>query len=472
MSILRAILRSLQMKTTSPKHNKPGENMQPSTLNGLARIAAAVVVAITSFASSPRARAVTPAPDGGYPGGNTAEGQNALLSLTTGTYNTAVGVFSILSDTTGSLNTGVGAGTLLSNIGSSNTATGAGALLSNTSGTDNTADGAFALFSNTAAGNTAIGSRSLLNNTTGGTLGNVQGADLGPNVAVGWQALESNTVASANTAVGYQALHDFATGPAGLDELGLSTAVGFQAVAHATGDSYGNSGFGYQALMNHTDGPGNTAIGFRALFNSSTGTLNTALGTNAGGGVTTASNVICIGSNVDGANVDSTAWISNVYGVTTQSGTAAAVIVSDSGQLGTVASAARFKKDIASMDKASEAILSLTPVTFHYKSDKNGTLQFGLVAEDVQKVNPDLVLRDKEGKPYSVRYEQINAMLLNEFLKEHKKVQELQATVAQQQKHFADQEKQIKALTSGLQRVTAQLELEKPAARLVRKQID
>jgi Chaperone of endosialidase len=148
--------------------------------------------------------------------------------------------------------------------------------------------------------------------------------------------------------------------------------------------------------------------------------------------VTTAASVACIGS--DGANVNNTTWIGNVYGVTTQSGTTATVIVSDTGQLGTVASSERFKKDIAAMEKASEAILSLRPVTFHYKSDTKEAPQFGLIAEEVAKVNPALVLPDKEGKPYTVRYDAVNAMLLNEFLKEHRAVQEQGAIIARQQK--------------------------------------
>jgi len=148
--------------------------------------------------------------------------------------------------------------------------------------------------------------------------------------------------------------------------------------------------------------------------------------------VTTVANVICIGS--DGANVNNTTWIGNVYGVTTQSGTTSPVIVSDTGQLGTVASSERFKKDIAAMEKASEAILSLRPVTFPYKSDTKEAPQFGLIAEEVAKVNPALVLPDKEGKPYTVRYDAVNAMLLNEFLKEHRAVQEQGAIIARQQK--------------------------------------
>ena len=137
-----------------------------------------------------------------------------------------------------------------------------------------------------------------------------------------------------------------------------------------------------------------------------------------------------------GADVSNTTWVANVYGVTTQNGTTAQVIVSDNGQLGTVASSERFKKNIATMENASEVILSLRPVTFHYKSDTKGTPQFGLIAEEVAKINPALVLPDKEGKPYTVRYDAVNAMLLNEFLKEHRKVEEMQSAMAQQRKHF------------------------------------
>ena len=144
--------------------------------------------------------------------------------------------------------------------------------------------------------------------------------------------------------------------------------------------------------------------------------------------------------------------------MTTQSGTTAPVVVSDDGQLGTVASSERFKKDIATMDKASEAILSLRPVTFHYKTDAKGIPQFGLIAEEVAKVNPALVLPDKEGKPYTVRYDAVNAMLLNEFLKEHRKVQNLEANAARQQK-------QIEALTAGLQKVSAELAAASPSGR-------
>jgi hypothetical protein len=189
----------------------------------------------------------------------------------------------------------------------------------------------------------------------------------------------------------------------------------------------------------------------RALSSSTTGDSNLTLGIDAGNQVITASNVIAIGHT--GADVSDTTWISNVFGVTTQSGTTASVIVSDTGQLGTVASSERFKKDIATMEKASEAILALRPVTFHYRTDTRETPQFGLIAEEVAKVNPALVLPDKEGKPYTVRYDAVNAMLLNEFLKEHRRNEEQEATIAQQQ-----QQRQIKALTAGLEKVNAKLE--------------
>jgi hypothetical protein len=211
----------------------------------------------------------------------------------------------------------------------------------------------------------------------------------------------------------------------------------------------------------NTTGGFNTAVGDRALNHNTTGGGNTAIGLLAGTNVITANNVICLGAG--GADVSFTTWIDNVYGTTTQNGMTAPVIVSQDGQLGTVASSERFKKDIASMQKASEAILSLRPVIFHYKTDTKGTPQFGLIAEEVAKVNPALVLPDKEGKPYTVRYDQVNAMLLNEFLKEHKafveeqhKVEELEATVTNLVATVKEQAAQI-------QEVSAELATSKPA---------
>ena len=193
-------------------------------------------------------------------------------------------------------------------------------------------------------------------------------------------------------------------------------------------------------------------------------------------------NNIDIGANVEGVagesntirigNTDITdTFISGISGTTVASG--AAVIVDSNGHLGTVTSSKRFKEEIKPMNQTSEAIFSLEPVTFRYKKeiDPAGTSQFGLVAEDVEKINPDLVVRDKEGKTYSVRYEAVNAMLLNEFLKEHRKNEEQEATIAQLRKELqataAHQQKQIDALTAGLQKVSAQLEASKPAPQVV-----
>jgi Chaperone of endosialidase len=195
---------------------------------------------------------------------------------------------------------------------------------------------------------------------------------------------------------------------------------------------------------------GNTAEGTNASG-------NTALGRRAGIAVTMADNVICIGA--PGANVSDSCYIGNVW---QQPGGSQAVYVNASGKLGAQVSSRRFKDEIKPMDKASDVILALNPVTFRYKKeiDSKRITQFGLVAEDVEKVNPDLVSHDKEGKPYTVRYDQVNAMLLNEFLKEHRKVEQLEANATRQQQ-------QIEALTVGLQKVSAQLEASKPAPQVV-----
>ena len=255
-----------------------------------------------------------------------------------------------------------------------------------------------------------------------------------------------------------------------------------------------NTATGANALaFNHTGG-GNTATGVQALFNNTTGSANVALGFNAGAGVTTADNVICIGAAVGGANVSCSCYIGNIFGVTSSGG--AAVFVNSDGKLGTATSSKRFKEAIQPMDRDSEALYSLQPITFRYKKeiDPEGRSQFGLVAEDVEKVNPDLVVRDKEGKPYSVRYEQVNAMLLNEFLKEHGKIAEQchqidrlnsrvakqEATIAQQQKEFqattVREENAIRALTTSvkeqaaqIQKVSAQIGISKSGPQVVAK---
>jgi len=314
-----------------------------------------VAFTLICSALSPSARAVVPAPDGGYAGFTTAEGSNALQHLTTGLGNTATGWYSLFANTSGNLNTAIGAGALIFNTGDNNAATGTLALLSNSTGGNNTATG------------------------TG--------------------ALSSNTTGNANT-----------------------------------------------------------ACGSAALGNNTTGNLNIGLGDGAGTNVITANSVICIGAA--GADASNTTWISNVYGATTLSGTTLPVVVSDGGQLGTTSSSARFKKEIKPINQASESILALKPVTFSYKSDGTNTPQFGLIAEEVAAVNPDLVVCDKKGEIYTVRYDAVNAMLLNEFLKEHRTVQNQQNEIDALKAELREQKVLI-------QKVSAQLEMSKAAPQTV-----
>jgi hypothetical protein len=441
-------------QTPAIQNERGGEN-KGKTMNSLIQSKTTspllIALALLCFGLLPGAQAVVPAPDGGYGppaygSGNTAEGEEALLNLSSGNFNTATGFRSLFSNTTGNFNTAVGAGALFSNTGTENTATGAGALLNNSTGSFNTANGEAALFFNTTGDkNTATGSSALVQNTTGDE-----------NTASGWGALWKNTTGFWNTAEGSAALTSNTTGARNI-------AIGKSALNKNTTGSL-NTATGEGALFNNTVGNLNTAIGQGALADNTTGAHNTAIGYQAGIDVTTAANVICIGSNVTGANTSNTTWIGNIYGRRTRNTTTAPVVVSADGQLGTVASSERFKKDIATMEKASESILSLRPVTFHYKTDSTDTAQFGLIAEEVAKVNPALVLLDDEGKPFTVRYDAVNAMLLNEFLKEHGKVEQLTKDFASK---LAEQQKQIEALTAGLQKVTAQVGMSRPAPQMV-----
>jgi hypothetical protein len=421
----------------------------------------AILVTLACFGLSPVGRAVNPPPDGGYPNGNTAEGADALFNVTTGGANTATGSDALYNNTTGSHNTAIGNFALLENrtgddntatgsdalfrntMGSNNTATGFEALLSNTTGSDNTANGFAALSSNTTGeDNTATGNEALEFNTTG--FGNT---------ANGFQALLSNTTGAGNTANGFKALVINTTG---FD----NTATGAFALGNDTTGAL-NTANGAFALENNTTGHDNLAEGYSALEHNTTGSSNIAVGSQAGSNLTTGSNNIDIGANVGGvageantirigkSGTQRKTFIAGIHGATVASGVG--VIVGTTGQLGTVQSSKRFKEAIKPMDKASEAILALKPVTFRYKKelDPDKIPQFGLIAEEVEKVNPELVARDEEGKIMSVRYEAVNAMLLNEFLKEHQTVQELK--------------KQVAELTAGLQKVSAQLELNKLA---------
>ncbi len=281
------------------------------------------------------------------------------------------------------------------------------------------------------------------------------------NIAMGELALNANTSSFDNTAVGFIALQ-----------------------TNTTGSS--NTAVGAAALLNNVSGNDNQAFG-RGALRFATGSNNIAIGREAGANMTTADNVISIGSPGDGTAFATSdrCFIGNIRGVTVGNGDGINVIVDSDGQLGTSNSSRRFKKDIKPMDQTSEAILALKPVTFHYKNQDTkkaeNTPQFGLIAEDVAQINSDLVVRDADGEPFTVRYDAVNAMLLNEFLKEHKKVEEQQinvtqlnsklasqaAIIAQQQKGMEVIIAQLKEQATQIQKVSAQIELNKSAARTV-----
>jgi trimeric autotransporter adhesin len=446
-----------------------------------------IPLVLACFALSPIAQAVVPPPDGGYPAFTTAEGTQALQSLTTGAGNTGIGWRSLFVDTTGNFNTGIGAGALVLNNADSNTAVGAVAMLLNATGTRNTAVGTDALVFNGQLGhpganfNDAFGAFALMNNLDGfsnNAMGdsalftNVHGAE---NTAVGDLALANNNN-DLNTAVGGEALFNNTDGAD-------NNAVGFQALDSNTVGSF-NQAMGVLAAGSNDDGAANIAVGDTAMGSNVHGSFNTMVGDQAGADLTSGGDNIYIGAT-SGSGVtteDGTirigdprfvgaCYIAGIFGQTASSGVA--VSIDANGKLGTLTSSARFKEDIKPMDKASEALYALEPVTFHYKKeiDPIHTSQLGLVAEDVAKVNPDLVVRDKEGKPYSVRYDQVNAMLLNEFLKEHRKVENLkndfQATVSQQEKEIAALTATVKEQAAQIQKVTDQLEASKPAPQVV-----
>jgi hypothetical protein len=362
-----------------------------------------VLSAVVCFGLCQQVQSATDTPDpGSVPPGNTADGQLALLSITSGIYNSAFGFYAALSISDASFDTAVGAGALLLDTAGENTAVGAGALFSNSTGSDNNAVGAFALFNNTTAFfNNAHGHEALFANVDGGE----------------------------------------------------------------------NNAFGDLAMENNTSGASNTAIGDDALRFNVDGSFNVAVGDEAGTGLGASVNN-CIAINVPGAGpfatFDNTCFIGSIFDQPVSDvGTQEAVFVDQFNVVGITASSRRFKHDIQPMDKASEAILALKPVTFKYNADKNGRTQYGLIAEEVATVNPDLVVQHKDGEISTVRYEQVNAMLLNEFLKEHKKVQSLETTVAQQQKGMEVLTAQLKEQAAQIQKVSAQLEVNKPAPQVV-----
>jgi len=355
-----------------------------------------LLLALACFGLSPAVRAVSPPPDGDYPGHNTAEGSGALFNLTSGGFNTAVGNHALFGNTTGTANTAVGAFSLAAN----------------SSGNQNVAVGQGALQNNTASGNVAVGYQALLNNTSSGN---------------------------------------------------------------------SSQAFGYQALFKQTTGPNNNGFGWHALYNNVTGGSNTAIGHGAGAAITGSGNVD-IGAGVGGfAGESNTTRIGNIS--TTPLSTGMMVLVDSNGKLGHVVSSRRYKDEIKPMDKASEALFALKPVTFRYKGDIDPAhvKMFGLIAEEVAEVNPDLVVRNAKGEVETIRFDSVNAMLLNELLKENRKVQGMEVIVAQQKKDFeaiiAQRQKEIESLTASLreqaseiQQVSARLGVNEPAPQMVANQ--
>jgi len=339
-------------------------------------------------------------------------------------------------------------------IAGSNNGEGVGVLVSRTTGIWNTGTG-FEALNNLTAGNqnTATGIRSLFSDISGGY-----------NTATGVYSLYTNTTGFFNSATGAYSLTN-------------NTASG-------------NTANGYSALYSNTTGSDNTATGFAALYRNTTASDNTALGAGAGSspgigsnniyigdaGFVGDNNVIAIGAFASSGTPYAFTYIGGIYDSLVDD---RPVYVRSDGALGTLVSSRRYKEEIKPMGKASEALFALKPVTFHYKQETNPShkLSFGLIAEDVAEISADLVSRDKEGKPQTVRYEAVNAMLLNEFLKEHRKVEEQEATISQLKKEFqtavAQQQKEIQALTAQLkehaaqiQKVSAQLEVSKSAEQM------
>jgi trimeric autotransporter adhesin len=365
---------------------------------------------------------------------NDASGFAALYNNTTGYNNTALGALALNGNTTGYNNTAVGDYALDENgTGYNNTALGYWALYSNIAGRGNTAVGYYSLVSNTTGNeNTASGNSALKNNTTGSR-----------NTASGFYALVFNTTANDNNAMGYVAMYSNTIGT-------LNNAVGnFSLFYNTTGNN--NNAVGYAALYHNTTGSNNNAQGFYALQSNTTGSNNIAIGAYAGYNVVTGSSSIYIGNRgVAGENavirIGSSASAAYIAGISSAKVTGSAVYVTSSGQLGVLASSERYKTSIASMGGNSAKLQQLRPVTFKLKSDTQGTRQYGLIAEEVDKIYPELVIRDASGKIQGVRYDELAPMLLNEMQQQAEEIRNLK----QQQKQFATQA-EVKDLKQQLQ---------------------
>jgi len=379
----------------------------------------AILSVLACFVLLPQMRAAPENPEvpDVFSGSNTWDGFRALnAGKFNNTFSTADGWQACLLQTDALNNAGFGAGALALGNASNNCGFGAGAATFNTAGAVN-AFGAFALFNNGGFFNNAHGREALFNNTTGSQ-----------NNAMGDLAMLNNTEGSLNTAIG--------------DD----------------------------ALDSNTTGGSNTAVGDEAGANITTGSNNTCVGKSAGLGISTADNQVAIGVAAAGpfANISNTCFIRSIWNQPVSNGASQRDVFVDSNNvLGEAVSSRRFKHDIQPMDNASEALLKLKPVTFKYKSDQSGTTQYGLIAEEVAEVAPNLATYGNDGKVQSIKYTQINALLLNEFLKEHKKVDEQQATISALKNEVQTVVAQLKDQAAQIQKVSAQLEVSKPAAKVV-----
>jgi hypothetical protein len=380
---------------------------------------------------------------------NTAMGASALRNNTTGGNNTAVGNAALIGNTIGNNNTALGADALSFNAADSNTAVGSGALRLNMGGASNTAVGANVLASNdNGLSNTAVGNDALTANISGGF-----------NTAVGRSALGSNSGGDNNVAIGASAL---------LASTGnRNTAVGDNALVNNTSGT-NNTALGRGALAGNTTALANTGIGRDALLANMTGADNIALGGFAGRFPTAPSKSIFIGNEGVAADTltikigttQATTFIAGIVGKTTAVADAIPVLIDSAGQLGTVSSSRRYKEEIQPMGDASAALLKLRPVTFRYKqpyADGSKPIQYGLVAEEVAEVLPDLAVFTSDGSPETVKYHLLPALLLNELQGQQRTITRQENTIKSQAEHIAAQAEQMAALERRLSSLEVRL---------------
>jgi len=465
-------------------------------MNNQKAILTSVLLALACFTSSPMALArplptPTPTPTAtprlGEDRGNNnsaAENVDALNINTTGQYMTAHGWHALSANTTGSNNTANGSSALASNTsGWSNTAVGAYSLQNNTTGGENIAVGDSALYSNSlGTWNVAVGTGALENNTTGWSniavgdalTANTTGLE---NTAVGAAALESNTTGNGNVAVGAGAL-SYRTG-ASYQLQGANTAVGYYALGYTgmeggTGlGGDGNTAMGDRALEYNIDGSFNCAFGLLALQGLSDGIGNTAIGNRAGLGLQSGTGNVYIGEQemARDPNESYHTYIHNINTTSVSGGFADTVTIDlNTGLVGHLTSTRRHKEDIHAMGDASETLYRLKPVTYRYKKeiDSKQALDYGLIAEEVTDVDPNLAIRNAKGEIETVRYHAINMMLLNEFLKEHKAFVAEQEKVKNLETGMAGLLATVKDQAEQINKVSAQLQLRKPTQSLAR----